>query len=58
MRRLLFLLVFLIVMGCRKTTPSGMTLGTLSAGAGCGNLLIEVGPKTVFQPVNRTLSLP
>jgi len=29
-----------------------MTLGTLSAGVGCGNLLIEVNPKTVFQPVN------
>jgi hypothetical protein len=52
MRRLLFPLVFLMVTGCRKTAPSGMTLGTLSAGVGCGNLLIEVSPKTVFQPVN------
>jgi len=52
MRRLFILLVFLALIGCHKRVPAAMTLGTLSLGVGCGNILITVNSKTTFQPVN------
>jgi hypothetical protein len=52
MRRFLILLILLVPISCHKRLPAAMTLGTLSPGVGCGNILIEVNSKTEFQPVN------
>ena len=52
MCRFLILLMLLVPIGCHKRLPAAMTLGTLSAGGGCTEILIEVNSKTEFQPVN------
>jgi hypothetical protein len=54
MRRSIILLISFapISITYHKRLPAGITPGTLTDGVGCGNVLIEVDSKTVFQPVN------
>jgi hypothetical protein len=52
MRRLFTLSVFLGLISCHKRLPAGMTLGTLTDGAACSTVMIQVNQNLTFQPSN------